>query len=272
MQHSIRHLFLMLALAAGFAAPAQAEPAKAQDNAKSVKAKAVHANGVKQQEADDEAMSRLDDDPLSGYNRAMYEFNYVVDGLVLKPAAQLYRGVVPEKGREMVNDALANLYSPITFGNSVLQGDAHNSFATFFRFLINSTVGIGGLFDVASEAGLKNRTTDFGQTLAIYGAEPGAYVVLPIIGPSNVRDTIGRVADLFMQPWTYANDMGLSAAIYGATAVNARSENMKLLDDIYTSSVDPYSTFKSGYTQKRASDVKRAKIERQKTLEKTGFQ
>lgn len=249
---SVSRFFLLLIAACALALPASAAPAPAPDDAA-------------------EAKAYGDDDPFSGYNHAMFEFNRVVDGLLLKPAAQIYRGIVPEEGRTGVSNALANLYSPVTLGNSILQGDVTNSFATLWRFLINSTVGIGGLFDVASEIPLKNRTTDFGQTLAIYGAEPGNYVVLPIIGPSNVRDAFGRLADMFMQPWVYI-DGGLSLAIYTATAVDARATNMKLIDDIYASSVDPYTTFKSGFTQKRAADVRRARIERQKSLDKIGFQ
>lgn len=259
---NLLRLFLIAALASSHCAPTYAAAQKKPVPQRT----GTPANETYADTAADDA------DPLSGYNHAMFEFNRVVDGVVLKPAAQIYRGVVPEEGRNAVTRALANLYSPVTFGNSVLQADAENAFATLFRFLINSTVGIGGLFDVAAEIPLKNRTTDFGQTLAVYGAGPGAYVVLPIIGPSNVRDTFGHIGDVFMQPWTYANDTGLSLAIYGTTAVDARSQNMKLLDNIYSSSVDPYATFKSAFTQKRAADVNRTRIERRKALEKTGFQ
>jgi phospholipid-binding lipoprotein MlaA len=154
----------------------------------------------------------------------------------------------------------------------VLQTDPQNSFASFWRFTLNTTVGVGGLFDVASEAGLKYRQTDFGQTMAIYGADAGPYIVLPIIGPSNTRDGIGRVADAFMNPFNYVDQgPGLSIAMWSATAVDKRSTNMKLIDDIYRTSLDPYTTFRSGYTQKRNSDIRRAKAERAKSLEKAGF-
>lgn len=208
-------------------------------------------------------------DPLEPYNRAMYQFNYTVDGLILKPVTIGYRAIVPEAGREMVSNFLENLYTPVVFANSVLQGDPQNSFSSFWRFVINTTVGIGGLFDVASEAGLKNRQTDFGQTLALMGARPGPYIVLPIIGPSNIRDAFGRVADACMNPFNYVNT-ATSLAMWSATAIDQRSKNMKLFDDIYTTSLDPYSTFRSAYTQKRASDIRRAGIARDKALEKAG--
>lgn len=213
----------------------------------------------------------VDADPLQPLNRAIYRFNYVADGLVLRPVASVYLGVVPEEGREMVSNALQNLYTPVVFGNSVLQGDPENSFATLWRFILNSTFGVAGLFDFASEVGLKNRPADFGQTLAIYGAGTGPYLVLPIIGPSNGRDAIGRIADAFMNPFSYVSD-GFTAGMWGATAIDKRAENMQLLDDVYSTSLDPYSTFRSGYTQKRASDISRAKALRAKSLEKAGFQ
>jgi phospholipid-binding lipoprotein MlaA len=148
----------------------------------------------------------------------------------------------------------------------VLQTDPQNSFATLWRFIINSTVGIGGLFDVASEAGLKNRPADLGQTLGMYGAGPGPYLVLPIIGPSNARDAVGRLGDALMNPFNYV-DQGFSLALWSTTAVDARSRNMKLLDDVYKNSIDPYATFRSGYTQKRAEDIRRGNLARSKALE-----
>lgn len=212
----------------------------------------------------------VDQDPLEGMNRGVYRFNYAVDKGILKPAAQIYRGVVPEPGREMVTNFLGNWYSPVVFTNSVLQGDPQNSFATLWRFLLNTTFGVGGLFDFASAAGLKNRPADFGETLAMYGVCSGPYIVLPILGPSNARDALGRLTDAFINPFNYI-DSGLSMSIAGATAIDARSNNMKLLDDIYSSSLDPYSTFRSGYIQKRASDIRRAETSRDEALKKGGL-
>lgn len=209
----------------------------------------------------------MDNDPLEHFNRAIFQFNYTLDGVVLRPAALIYRAVVPDKGRELVTNFLENLYTPVVFANSVLQLDPDNSFASFWRFFLNSTFGIAGLFDVATEAGLKMRPADFGQTLAIYGLDTGAYVVLPVIGPSNVRDSVGRLGDAFMNPFNYV-DRGASYAMWGATAVDQRSNNMTLIDDVYRSSIDPYATFRSGYTQKRASDIKRAKAARKKSQDK----
>lgn len=209
----------------------------------------------------------IDEDPLEPFNRAMYEVNYTLDGTFIRPAAQIYRGVVPEKGRELVSNVVDNLYTPVTFFNSVLQLDPKNSFTALWDFVLNTTVGIGGLFDVAGQAGLNTRPTDFGQTLAIYGAEPGAYLVLPLIGPCNVRDAFGRGGDALMNPWNHFEE-GYSYGLLTATVIDARSRNMKLIDDIYNSSLDPYTTFRSSYNQHRAAEIERAKKARRASQEK----
>lgn len=212
----------------------------------------------------------VDEDPLEPVNRAIFQFNYVFDGLLLKPVTQVYRGITPEKGQEIVSNFLDNLYTPLSFFNSLLQADPENSFKSLWAFILNSSVGVGGLFDAAGEVGLKYRTTDFGQTLAMWGFDRGAYVVLPIIGPSNTRDSVGRLADALMNPFNYVDDPW-PYVMWGATAIDKRSENMQLIDDIYATSLDPYSTFRSGYLQKRESDVRRARESRKKSQEKAGF-
>jgi phospholipid-binding lipoprotein MlaA len=170
----------------------------------------------------------------------------------------------------MVHNAVLNLQEPITFGNSVLQGDPHNSFTSLWRFLLNSTVGVAGLFDVASAVGLNERRTDFGQTLALYGIESGPYLFIPILGPSGARDGIGRVADAFMHPAMYTNDTGTSIAIWSVTAVDTRSEYYDLIEDIEKTSLDPYVTFRSGYNQRRANDNKKARAARDKVWQQMG--
>ena len=215
-------------------------------------------------------VERMDADPLEPFNRSMYKFNYVLDRGILKPVVTVYRTVLPEPGREMVSNFLNNLYSPVVFANSVLQTDPQNSFATFWRFMLNTTFGFGGLFDFASDVGLKNRSADFGQTLAMYGINSGPYIYLPIIGPCNARDAAGRVVDTFMNPVTYAED-AVTYSVWGAMVVDTRSNNDKLINDIYSTSLDPYTTFRSGYTQKRVSDVRRGTAARNEAWKKAGF-
>jgi len=221
--------------------------------------------------AQDEALEVdfADNDPLEKLNRAMHQFNYAIDLILLKPVTKGYQFAVPKFGRQMVSNFVDNLYTPVVFGNSVLQGDPQNSFASMWRFILNTTFGMGGLIDFASSAGLKNRPADFGQTLAIYGVETGPYIVLPIVGPCNARDTLGRVADAFMNPFNYLGD-GVSAVTWTTTVIDMRSRNSKLIDDIYSSSLDPYATFRGGFTQKRAADIRRAEAAREKALERMG--
>lgn len=213
-----------------------------------------------------------ENDPWEPFNRGMYRLNYVIDGLVLKPITQVYRGVMPERGQTMVHNFVINLEEPITFGNSVLQGDPENSFTSLWRFLLNSTIGVGGLFDVASEVGLKGRVTDFGETLALYGVESGPYLFLPILGPSGARDGIGRVADAFMHPAMYVDGNGTSIALWSITAVDTRSDKYDLIEDIQKTSLDPYVTFRSYYTQHRANNIKKARAARDAALAKAKAQ
>jgi len=212
------------------------------------------------------------EDPWEPFNRGMYRLNYVIDGLVLKPVTQVYRGVVPERGQDMVHNFVLNLQEPITFGNSVLQADPENSFVSLWRFLLNSTIGVFGLFDVASDVGLKGRVTGFGETLALYGVESGPYLFLPVLGPSSARDGIGRVADAFMHPAMYSNSTGASIALWTVTAVDTRSQYYNVIEDIQKTSLDPYVTFKSAYKQRRVNDVKKARAARNAAWEKAKAQ
>lgn len=204
-------------------------------------------------------------DPIEPVNRGIFQFNYAVDSVIIKPVAQGYGAVMPKHGKTMVSNFVSNIKEPVTFANSILQADANNSFCTLWRFLINSTVGVGGLFDAASEIGLKNRETGLGDTFAIYGVDTGPYLMIPIFGPSSVRDGIGRLGDVFMDPVSYTNNP-IFYSVIAVKTVEARERNMKLLNDIYNS-IDPYTTMRSIYTQYRTKAVKNAIAQRNKSLE-----
>lgn len=208
----------------------------------------------------------VDYDPIEPVNRGIFQFNHAIDVVLLKPIAQGYNAIVPDRGKVMVSNFVYNIKEPVTFVNSILQADANNSFSTLWRFMLNSTIGIGGLFDVASEVGLKNRETGMGDTFAIYGADAGPYIVIPIIGPSNVRDGLGRLGDYFTDPVSYTKDP-VFYSIVGVKTVDARYRNLKLVDDIYAHSLDPYATFRSGYTQHRLAEIKSAIKARQKSID-----
>lgn len=209
-------------------------------------------------------------DPLEPVNRGIYKLNSGIDYILLRPVTRGYQYVVPVKGREMVTNFVENLYTPVVFANSVLQRDPQNSFATFWRFMLNTTLGGAGLFDFASATGLENRTADMGQTFAMYGAGPGPYVVLPLIGPSNMRDALGRLGDAFLLPTNYSNEDYITYGVLALTVLDTRSNNSKLIDDVNNTSLDPYATFRSGYTQRRATTIQRAIESRDRALEKAG--
>lgn len=194
-------------------------------------------------------------DPIEPVNRAIYGFNRFLDKIILKPVAKTYRFIVPEKGRKGVTNALRNLTEPVNFLNSVLQGDVNQSFTSFWRFTINSTMGIGGLFDVARLSGLEYRKEDFGQTAGTYGTGTGPFLMLPILGPSNARDTAGLVVDSFTNPFNYLHDdfVIAHAVIKG---IDSRERTLDLVDEIDRISLDPYAATRSLYTQKRADDIR----------------
>ena len=161
--------------------------------------------------------------------------------------------------RDGVHNFLGNLDAPVTFGNNVLQGDPENAGKTLGRIVINSTLGVGGLVDVAAKMGIPRRDEDFGLTLGKWGAGEGPYMILPLAGPSNPRDLTGEVADYFMDPLFYIKwhnsslYMGIRA---GAGIVDLRAHNVDNLDQIERSSVDLYATTRSLYRQHRNSEIR----------------
>lgn len=195
-------------------------------------------------------------DPFETVNRGIFAFNEVVDNIVLQPVARAYRNIVPEYGRQRVTNVLVNLTQPVVFLNSVLQGDPENAFSSLFTFVLNSTLGIGGIFDFAgANTTLKVHPEDFGQTLGVWGFGSGSYIVLPIIGPSSARDTVGLVADWFSDPFNYAdNDIVVTRTVL--RAIDTRAGALDLTDEVYRTSLDPYATFRSGYLQKRDAMVR----------------
>ncbi len=202
------------------------------------------------------ATGNQNNDPYESFNRGVFEFNEVADSYLIRPVAKGYRYVTPQGIRDRVGNAASNLGEPLSMVNAFLQGDFTQGMVSFWRFTINTTVGIGGIHDVATTAGLKNRDEDFGQTLAVWGVNSGPYLVLPIFGPSSGRDAFGTLADWFIDPVTYAvDDTGTSFAIAGGKALVAREQLLDPIDDIYASSLDPYASFRSIYQQRRTAQV-----------------
>ena len=166
-------------------------------------------------------------DPFEGFNRRAYRFNAELDRMILLPAVELYEFLLPDFARDGVANAFANLDNLITFANQLLQGKPLGASQTAFRFSVNFIAGVGGLADVASAIGAPAHEEDFGQTLAVWGLGSGPYLVLPVLGPSNVRDAVGsaadRVAFAVIDPFDLSSVQGDQPALLALGAVNARA-------------------------------------------------
>ncbi len=199
-------------------------------------------------------------DPLEEVNRSIFRFNQVVDEVVLVPVAKTYRTAVPPPMRASVFDFLRNLNSPVIFAHDVLQGQPRLAAQTLGRLAINTTVGFGGMFDVAGRIGIPYHTNDMGITFATYGVDEGPYLVAPVLGPTNPRDLVGRVGDSFLDPVTYVaanNDwwyMPLSRTV--VSGIDVRSRNIEALADIEKTSLDFYATIRSLFRQRRAAEIR----------------
>lgn len=224
----------------------QPEPAPAADPSADQKAAADGA-------ADDA------NDPLEGMNRTIFHANLVTDHAIIKPIAYGYRAVVPRPVRNSIRNFLNNLDSPPIFANELLQGDLDGAGTTVLRFGINSTIGVGGLFEVAEGWGLPRHTEDFGQTLGTYGMGEGPYLFLPFAGPAPPRDLAGRVVDVFFDPLTYVHMGSQNYWRYvrvGTDAIDLRERNIETLDDIERTSVDYYASIRSLYRQTRNNEIR----------------
>jgi phospholipid-binding lipoprotein MlaA len=195
-------------------------------------------------------------DPIEPFNRAVFQFNRAVDFLILNPAASAYNVVLPGFVRDSIHSFLSNLSAPVAMANELLQGDFRNFDIVFRRFIVNSTLGVGGLVDVASHHGLNAPTSeDFGQTMGKWGAKHGFYVILPVLGSSSLRDGTGMVVDGFADPFnSWARNTERDWMIYtrgGVSIVKSRARAGEKYNDVMNNAVDPYVTFRSMYKQNR---------------------
>ena len=190
-------------------------------------------------------------DPFESYNRAMYKFNDTVDRAVLKPVAKGYDTVVPDAISWGVSNFFSNLNDITVAINSLLQGKFSQAADDTGRFLLNSTVGVAGIFDVAGHAGNKKRNEDFGQTLGVWCAEPGAYIVLPFFGPRTVRDSFGLVGDMFTDPVMYVEGPGARNALAGTRVVDTRANLLKTQRVLSEATDDEYAYVRNAYLQRR---------------------
>lgn len=198
-----------------------------------------------------------DNDPLEPVNRVFFEFNLIMDGLLLEPLARIYRGVTPQFFRDAVNNFLDNLNTPVVLANDILQGEPYRAEKTLGRFMLNTIMGVGGLIDVGGMVGMPARhNEDFGQTLAVYGVGEGPYLVLPLLGPSNPRDAFGFVVDFAFDPTTYVAPADLRWARFGTDLLAFREENIENIDELKRSSIDLYAATRTLTRQLRASEIR----------------
>jgi phospholipid-binding lipoprotein MlaA len=191
------------------------------------------------------------DDPWQGFNRGMYKFNDTLDRAALKPVAKGYKKITPSWFRAGVGNFFANLTYPTTIVNDLLQGKAGLGFRDTGRFLLNTTLGVGGLFDVGTPIGLEANDEDFGQTLAMWGVNSGPYLMLPFLGPSSLRDAPSRVFDYFLQPMTYADvPTEVEWGLRGLDLIHSRAELLSL-DPTLQRAYDPYVFIRDAWVQQR---------------------
>jgi len=198
-------------------------------------------------------------DPLEGYNRFMFQVNDRIYVYVLKPGAKGWRFIMPEPARFALDRAFENVFFPIRFVNSTLQLELEGAGREAGRFLVNTTVGIGGLFDPARHwIGWKANEEDFGQTLGRWGVGSGFPVVLPLLGMSNLRDTAGMIPDSYLNPLTYIDPYGLQAGVRALYRLNVVSIRViGVYDRQKEQAIDPYTLFRNLYRQNRTAEIKK---------------
>lgn len=194
-------------------------------------------------------------DPWESYNRSMSSFNEAVDDAVLKPVATAYKEVLPRPVRTGVSNFFGNLSDVWSFVNNVLQAKPEGALHSFWRVVINTTMGLGGVLDPASEMRLQRHREDFGQTLGYWGMPSGPYLVLPLLGPSTLRDTAALPIDVYGQPLGHVNDVSWRNSLTGVRIINTRAQVLGATDILDAAALDPYSFRRDAFLQKRRNDI-----------------
>jgi phospholipid-binding lipoprotein MlaA len=194
-------------------------------------------------------------DPLEGYNRAMFKFNDTVDQVALKPVATAYKTVTPSFVQTGVGNFFGNLSDVWSAVNNLLQGKGEAGLQDVVRVSMNSTFGIFGLIDIASQAGIPKHNEDFGQTLGWYGVQPGPYVMLPLLGPSTVRDTVALPLDITGDPWRYKDPASVRNIGTVTRVVDKRAALLDATNLMEAAALDRYEFIRDGFLQARESKV-----------------
>ncbi|MDE0332068.1 MAG: VacJ family lipoprotein [Nitrospinae bacterium] len=212
-------------------------------------------------------------DPFEDFNRAVFDFNEALDAVIFLPLAQIYRAIFPKPIRDTFRNFMRNLNAPFILANDILQGEGERAGMTLSRFFINTTLGVVGLFDVATNLGVPYHEEDFGQTLGVWDVAEGVYLVLPIIGPSTVRDALGKVGDAFINPLNYAGAAGddvekiffghrydLADILFGIRLLEGIDARERLIEPLELLKKDPlaldhYTLIRSVYLQRRKKEI-----------------
>jgi phospholipid-binding lipoprotein MlaA len=194
-------------------------------------------------------------DPWESMNRSVYNFNDAVDTLAIKPVAQIYVNVVPSFVRTGLHNVVSNLGDVWSMANSAMQLKGQHAAESFMRVTVNTVFGLGGLLDIATEMRLERHKEDFGQTLGHWGVKPGPYVVLPILGPSTLRDGLTFPVDYQGDATRQFSDQATRSSLTAVRIVDVRASLLKTVDTVKEASLDPYSFVRDAYLQKRENDV-----------------
>lgn len=195
-------------------------------------------------------------DPLEPMNRAVFRFNEIADGVLIEPASELYGLLVPQVGQTGVRNFFDNLRSPVVLANDLLQGERERAGVTLARLMINTFLGGLGLFDVAQHFGHVRHDEDFGQTLAVWGVGDGAYLVLPILGPSSLRDASGTAVDGFLiDPTGYVAPTDARIAGRVVDGIDTRHRLDPVIEDLRRNTIDRYATVRTVYRQRRQAEI-----------------
>jgi len=203
-------------------------------------------------------------DPWEGFNRNLFGVHQAIDGAVLEPVARGYRAITPRPLRTGVVNFLRNLKSPVVFANDVLQGEVGRAGNTVGRFAINTTLGIGGIFDPATSMGLERHEEDFGQTLAVWGVPTGPYLFVPLLGPTTVRDGAGRIIDTAFDPLTWADFDDVDTVRAARTVIAGIAQREALIDQIDAFEAqggDLYVTYRSAYEVSREAAIRNGRAD-----------
>jgi phospholipid-binding lipoprotein MlaA len=194
-------------------------------------------------------------DPWESMNRSVYNFNDAVDTLAIKPVTQIYVNVVPSFVRTGLHNVVSNLGDVWSMANSAMQLKGQHAAESFMRVTVNTVFGLGGLLDIATEMRLERHKEDFGQTLGHWGVKPGPYVVLPILGPSTLRDGLTLPVDYQGDATRQFSDQATRNSLTAVRIVDVRASLLKTVDTVKEASLDPYSFVRDAYLQKRENDV-----------------